>query len=131
MLQKHDAIQQFASARTALLRERELIQSQLQRINAVLGGIKPVGDATSPPSSLPKRRGRPPGRKPSSPLNMREAIAQVTARQPLALRDIVPAMQRIGYPFATSKPANSVGAFLYSKAGKKLFKRAGGKFQSK
>lgn len=131
MLQKHDTVQQFTSIHADLLREREAIQSRLQRINAALGGMKPTDETTPSPSSLPKRRGRPPGRKPRSLLNAREAIIQVTAKQPLTIHEIVAAVQRIGYRFATKNPAGSVSAFLYSKAGKKLIKRAGGKFQGK
>jgi len=63
-------------------------------------------------------------------MSIREAIAKVTSREPLGLSDLVDAVQKIGYKFESSNPRNSVGAYLYSKHGKKYFKNVGGKFSS-
>ena len=135
MRKQNDAVQQFTVLRAALLSEREAIQKRLQQINAALGGGSITGAAISAPvsaASAPKRRGRPPG-KPHSTANampIREAIAKVTAKQPLSVREIVDAVQKVGYKFQSSNPVNSVGAYLYGAHGKKHFKRANGKFRA-
>ena len=64
-------------------------------------------------------------------MSIREAIIQVTKSKPLKLAEIVQAVQKIGYKFASKNPGNSVGAFLYGKDGKKHFKRVDGKFRPK
>jgi hypothetical protein len=59
---------------------------------------------------------------------MREVISKLVAKTPMRINDIVDGMQRSGYVFKSSKPANSVGAYLYGPEGKKHFTRADGKF---
>jgi hypothetical protein len=63
-------------------------------------------------------------------MSLREAIIKVTAKKPLSIREIVDAVQKIDYKFSTSDPVNSVGAYLYSKSGKKSFKKVDGKFSA-
>ena len=141
-IKNQDPLQQFQALRTSLLLERETIQKRLQQIDAALGSSGAV--AVAP---VAKKRGRPPGsssqlhasaqtpkpvlakggKRPQNKLTMQQAIAQVTAQQPLGVNDVVAAMRKIGYLFQSAKPANSVGAYLYS-GGKKHFKRVDGKF---
>lgn len=143
---KQDSVQQFRALRASLLSERVAMQKRLQQIDAALG--EDDGVTTAPAvASVAKKRGRPPGsrtkvkasapapksgsakggKRPQNALTMQQAIAQVTAQQPLGVSDVVAAMKQIGYTFQSAKPANSVGAYLYS-AGKKHFKRVDGKF---
>ncbi len=63
-------------------------------------------------------------------ISIREAIMRVTSKEPLTVRDIVPAVQKLGYKFQSSNPVNSVGAYLYGAHGKKHFKRSKGKFSA-
>ncbi len=122
-MRKHsDAVQQFTALRSALLREREVIQQRLQRIDTALAGT-----GERPGLTRRKPRGHAQGRRPENTMNIREAIAQVTVKKPLSVREIVEAVQKIGYRFQSANPVNSVGAYLYG-AGKKVFKRTDGKF---
>lgn len=122
MQKQSDAIQQFTALRSALLREREAIQQRLQRIDAAL-----AGRGETPAPSKQKTHGRTQGSRPENTMNIREAIVRVTAKKPLSVREIVEAVQKIGYRFQSANPVNSVGAYLYG-AGKKVFKRTDGKF---
>ncbi len=60
---------------------------------------------------------------------MREAISRALSAGPLRIQQIVAAMLEQKYPFISSKPVNSVGAYLYGPEGKKCFKRKDGLFQ--
>jgi len=117
MRKQNDAVQQFTALRSALLREREKIQARLLEIDEALGSSGGSG----------QRRGRVLGARPENSMNIREAVARVTAKKPLSIREIVAEVQKIGYRFQSSNPVNSVGAYLYG-AGKKEFKRTDGKF---
>lgn len=123
MAQQIDVVQQYKKLQAALQRERIDLQNRLQQIDAALA------DSGSPlPVLLSQpRRGRPPGGTKSG-MNMREAITQVTAQQPLKVREIAKAMKQLGYKFTSKKPANSVGAFLYGPGGKEHFKKVDGRF---
>ena len=59
-------------------------------------------------------------------LSLREAIRQATARKPLTKAEILEAVDKLGYKFSTSKPANSLNSVLYSD--KKEFQNVGGRF---
>jgi hypothetical protein len=132
MPKQNDAVQQFTALRNRLMTERAALQKRIQQINAALGSGE-TQTAAAPAAA--RKRGRPPGRPPGTPriagnaLSIREAITKVTARQPLGVRDIVSAVQKIGYKFQSSNPINSVGAYLYGAHGKKHFKRVDGKFK--
>ena len=144
-MKNQDPLQQYRALRLLLAKERDAIQQRLQELNAALGGNggEVVASAVVP---VAKKRGRPAGssnkvknapapkpvlakggKRPQNKLTMQQAIAQVTAQQPLGVNDVVAAMKKIGYIFQGAKPANSVGAYLYS-GGKKHFKRVDGKF---
>jgi hypothetical protein len=115
-----DALKVFLQARAALLREREELLARIREIDAALGSM----GGQRPSGSTGYRH--PPRAK--NTMNIQEAISQVTAKKPLRIREIVEAVQKIGYKFTSSNPVNSVGAWLYSAAGKRAFKRADGRF---
>jgi len=138
-----DSLQRFVALRNSLQQERAALQRRLKEIDAALGT-----ESSSPAAAAaPARRGRPPGRPRATPapgaprrgpgrpprndLSMRDAIARAIESRPLAIRDIVDSMQRLGFIFKSKNPVNSVGAYLYGPEGKKHFKRADGKFSSK
>jgi hypothetical protein len=121
MRKQNDAVQQFTTLRSALLREREAIQQRLRLIDAALAGSREL------PAAKLKTPGRRRGARPENAMNIRDAIARVTAKKALSIREIVEAVQKIGYRFQSANPVNSVGAYLYG-SGKKDFKRTDGKF---
>ena len=60
-------------------------------------------------------------------MSLREAVRQATARKPLTKAEILEAIDKLGYKFNTSKPANSLNSVLY---GDKEFQNVGGRFSS-
>ena len=58
-------------------------------------------------------------------MSLREAVQQATARKPLTKAEILEAIDKLGYKFSTSKPANSLNSVLY---GDKEFQNVGGRF---
>jgi hypothetical protein len=86
MRKQNDAVQQFTALRSALLREREKLQARLREIDEALGNAGGGGP----------RRGRVLGARPENAMNIREAVAKVTAKKPLSIREIVAEVQKIG-----------------------------------
>jgi hypothetical protein len=129
MRKQIDSVQQFTNLRAALVSERETLRKRLQQLDAALAGIG-TGAAPRAQEKAARRSVKPSARpsRASNTMSIREAVAKVTARKPLSVREIVEAVQKIGYKFTSSDPVNSVGAYLYGAHGRKLFKRADGKF---
>ena len=48
-------------------------------------------------------------------MSMREAVMQVLSKGPLSRKELVGAVQGVGYVFTTKNPANSLGSVLYAK----------------
>jgi hypothetical protein len=120
-----DSIKQFIKVRAALQSERNAIALRLTEIEAALGTMSSVPAAA--PTAGRRRMGRPPGSRSGSGMNMREAIATSLKNSPMRIAEIVESMKKMGYPFTTKNPKNSVGAFLYG-PGKKFFKGSRGQF---
>jgi hypothetical protein len=135
-----DPLQYFVRLRTSLERERASLTRRLAEIERALGMVN-TGTPTGASVPAAPRRGRPPGstNKPKltggtikNKMTMREAVAKALSDGPLRFREIVPAMQRAGYKFASRNPVKAAGKFLYGPAGKKHFKRsADGAFSPK
>lgn len=115
--------------------ERSSIRERLSALESVLGAVAAVagqgaGSAVSAPSA-PRRRGRPPGSRNAPKVGaaragkfgLREAVGQALAKQPLSINELVPAVQRLGYRFASKNPRNSLGAYLYSPRGQEDFRK--------
>ena len=122
MAQHQDALGQFRKLYQNLSQERDRIQARIAELDAALNLSSAAGVTSSATRSS---FGRVSGEAVSkNGLGMREAIQQVTASSPLPVRQIVEAMQQIGFKFRSSNPVNSVGSYLYGKEGKKHFKRS-------
>src|SRR6266576_6029541 len=110
-----DSVQRFTALRAALVSEREVIRKRLQQIDTALGGA--AGKISAPPAQkkAAPRSAKPSARpsRASNTMSIREAVAKVTAKKPLSVREIVEAVQKIGYKFTSRDPVNSVGAYLY------------------
>src|SRR5437016_2295432 len=117
---KHDPLTQYISLRDALVREKAELEQRLREISQALGsdqGSVGTAAATSPPPTpraTPAYSGRRTGRG-NNALSLREAVIEVLSRQPLSRREIIAAVQRIGYRFASKDPLNSLGMVLYGK----------------
>jgi hypothetical protein len=114
---KPDAIQQFTKLRDSLIAEKGHLQQRLSQIDLALGrptnGPGRVAGAT---------RGRGRGR---NGLSLKAAILQATAKKALTKEEILAAVKKAGYKFATQRPIATLNAYLYQKG---KFVRRDGRF---
>jgi len=133
MLMRIDPLEQYARLRKQLTDEKAQLQTRLAEINAVLS----PEDVSVPSSSLDTvatesftlvpaatRRGRKP--RGTNAVSMREAVLKALANGPLARKELVKAVEAVGYVFTSKNPLNSVGSVLYSK--NSPIKNRGGKY---
>ena len=59
-------------------------------------------------------------------MSLREAVVKALSNGPLARKELVEAVEVVGYRFNTRNPLNSIGSVLYAKKG--AVKSKGGKF---
>jgi len=116
---KLDAIQQFTKLRDSLIAEKGHLQQRLSQIDLALGrpteGSGRVAGAT---------RGRGRGR---NGLSLKAAIIQATAKKALTKEEILAAVKKAGYKFATKRPIATLNAYLYQKGN---FVRRDGRFSA-
>jgi len=114
-----DILQQYVSARNALLDEKAQTESRLQQLNQALTGT-PVVQAVAPkPVEKVPRQTR-------SPISMRAAVVQVTTGHPMTKPEILAAIQNLGFRSASKKPRRRLDNLLYGKNPR--FKRENGRF---
>jgi hypothetical protein len=126
-----DPLQQYAKLHKQLTEEKGELESRLNQINQVLGGER-APEESAPSPSVPmevaprpaKRRGRKP--KAGNQMSMREAVLTALSQGPLARKELVKAVEDVGYVFTTKNPLNSIGSILYAK--NTQVKSKGGKF---
>jgi hypothetical protein len=120
-----DKLQQYLASLEALHAEKAELEARLAKIEAALTGAQAAirGGRHRRLDGVRPRRGRRGG------LSLREAVAQVTRHRPLRKPEILQAVQKIGYKFATSDPMNSLNAMLYAPANR--FRNVKGRFAPK
>jgi hypothetical protein len=121
-----DKLQRYLASLEELRAEKAELEARLEKIEEALAG--------SPGSVKGARRGRTArrgggrrGRR--NGLSLRAAVTQATRNRPLSKAEILEAVQKIGYKFATKDPLNSLNAMLYAPANK--FRNQNGKFSPK
>ena len=112
-----DTIKQFLSSRESLQKEKAALENRLAQINRALSN-----QVSAAPVVAAKRKAV---ARVVNKLSLREAIVQATQARPLTKLEILAAVKKLGYRFATKDPMNSLGATLYNP---KKFKRVNGKF---
>jgi hypothetical protein len=105
---KNDIVSKYITLREGLTKEKQQLEERLSRINEALGESEGFGGA-----GASRGRGRPPGG--SGTLSLREAVLQATGKRSMTKQEILDEVQRLGYRFSTSNPANSLGTILYGK----------------
>jgi hypothetical protein len=129
-----DQLKRFVALRSSLEKERLALQKRLADLNAAFGSEEEKVD--SAPAALPTQGAAPTRkitaiRQPKSVKNkmtLREAVTQVTKDKALTRREIIDAVQKAGFQFASKDPMNSLGAFLYTN--KRTFKNEDGKWRA-
>lgn len=116
-------IQKFIELKKELVAEREAIRERLAQINLALGEQSDAAPILAPRAAPPTTRSR---TRPENSLSLKSAILQVTKSRPLTKKDILSAIRKLGYRFATNDPMNSMGVILYGKNPK--FRNQNGKF---
>ena len=118
-----DRLQRYLASLDELRTEKAELESRLEKINHALAG-SPIGRGGGRSRRLGRRAGG--GVRRRNGLSLRAAVAQVTKNRPLAKAEILEAVRKLGYKFATKDPMNSLNAMLYAPANK--FRNQGGKF---
>ena len=126
-----DPLQQYAKLHKQLTEEKAQLESRLNQINQVLGDERPpeqIVPSSSGPAEVPARPAARRGRKPraGNEMSMREAVLKALSQGPLARKELVKAVEDVGYVFTTKNPLNSIGSILYAK--NTPVKSKGGKF---
>jgi hypothetical protein len=115
-----DPLQQYAKLHKQLTEEKGELESRLNQINQVLGGERPpeqIAPSPSVPMEVAPRPAKGRGRKPKAgnQMSMREAVLKALSQGPLARKELVKAVEDVGYVFTTKNPLNSIGSILYAK----------------
>src|SRR5688500_13330802 len=116
-----DKLHKYLASLQELRAEKNELEARLEKINEALAeapGARARGGRRSA-----GRRG--PGRRRNG-LSLRAAVVQVTKGRALTKPEILEAVKKIGYKFATKDPMNSLNAMLYAPANK--FRNQNGKF---
>ena len=120
---KTDSLQQYLVLQQSLRREKTALELRLTRINAVLANRgTSVADSRAAGKA---RRVRRPLPRIKNPMSLRAAVNKVTRGRPLTKKEILKAIGKLGYRFATKNPMNTLNATLYAN---KQFKNQNGKF---
>jgi len=117
---KFDSIKQFAKLRDSLAAEKSQLERRLSEINVVLG--RPTGEGSRRDGVEAPRRGRA-----RNGLSLKAAIIQATAKKALTKEEILAAVKKAGYKFATKRPIATLNAYLYQKGN---FVRRDGRFSA-
>ena len=84
------------------------------------------GGAKKPRAAKKKGTGLGARTRAQNKMSLKEAVRQATARKPMTKAEILEAIDKLGYKFSTSKPANSLNSVLYGD--KEDFQNVGGRF---
>ena len=99
-------LEEFMGMRESLLGERKSLEEQIKQIDEALG----VPDGLGLRGVVGRRRVK----RARNEMSLKQAISEVIAKKPMGRREILTAVQELGYKFSTSHPFNSLSAALYS-----------------
>jgi hypothetical protein len=124
-------LEKYLKMRKSLLKEKTKLETRLADINAALGITEAPAAVPTPGQATKIKLVKGPRRKwkrMKNAMSLREAVLKVTARAALTKPEIIEAVQKLGYKFATDNPTNRLGVLLYGK--KPKFKNDQGKFSA-
>jgi hypothetical protein len=121
-----DILQRYLASHEAIRREKTVLESRLARIKQALAGRAMMPTSSSRMLLAVPRRARRAGKRAANSMSLVEAMRKVTSAKPLTKPEILAAIKKLGYKFASANPMNSINVKLYTRG---LFvKRAGGRF---
>jgi hypothetical protein len=112
-------LKKYVALRESLLKEKSNLEARLAEVNEALGSER---SGTLPRVTAVRARG---GKRARNKVSLKDAVIQVTSGKALSKSDILDAVRKIGYKFATDDPMNSLNTVLYTG---KVFKNSDGKF---
>jgi len=115
---KNDPIQQYKQLRQALIDERDQIRARLVEIEAALEDAPAPKAAKTPAKAAAPRARRARASRGGNKLSLKAAVIQVLSQKPMKRKEILEAVKKIGYTFASKTPLNSLGVVLYGKSPK-------------
>jgi hypothetical protein len=124
---RFDPLERYAKFKQQLFEEKRQLEGRLAELNQALGSETASSQtsqnaAIEPPSTA--RRGR--RGSGSNGMSMRDAVLKALSKGPLARKELVQAVEGVGYKFSSKNALNSIGSILYGK--NSPVKRKGGKF---
>ena len=117
---KLDSIQQFTKFRDSLVAEKSHLEQRLSQLDQVLGRSPETDSRRAGGATRGRGRGR-------NGLSLKAAILQATAKKALTKEEILAAVKKAGYKFATNRPIATLNAYLYQKG---KFVRRDGRFSA-
>lgn len=122
-----DKLKQFISLRDELVAEKRSLEQRLIELNRILGSERTaVSVPVAAPAQPRTRRSRRSFTRMQNDISLKDAILKVNTK-PMTKAEILSAVQKLGYKFATSNPMNSVNVILYGR--KPKFANENGKFR--
>jgi hypothetical protein len=123
-----DPLQQFARLRQQLIEEKSQLEARLGEITQVLG--VEIASSQAPQITTHEAPSRPVARRErgraDNEMSLREAVLKALSAGPRTRKELVNAVEEVGYVFHTANPLNSIGSVLYGK--NTPVKSKGGKF---
>jgi hypothetical protein len=107
------------SLHSSIIRERESLVARLREVDAALASMGVTTTQRIYGMHTPTGRTR-------NKLSLRKTVIQILQGKAMTKEEILDAVIRAGYVFATDDPMNSLGVILYGRNPK--FKKTGGKF---
>jgi hypothetical protein len=118
----NDPLKAFVALRSSLEARRAKLVADIAEIDAALGSLGVGTPGKGKGAAAPKAKTS----RAANKLSLKEAVIESISKAPLSKEDILLAVKKLGYRFASKNPVNSLNALLYGK--KPKFKNTDGKF---
>ena len=116
---KLNDVQKFVALRASLLTEKAELEQRLAQIKEALSGEVPSPVAAPPPVARKQVK------RVKNVMSLNAAVRQVTRAKASTKPEILAAIDKLGYRFATKEPVGSLNSVLYAKG---QFKNDNGRF---
>ncbi|MEN9575850.1 MAG: hypothetical protein RL514_3705 [Verrucomicrobiota bacterium] len=121
-------VDQYMAMRASLTQEKATLETRLAAINRALDGSPGPAAAKPGPKPEPKLAAKPGARRgprAKNSMTMKEAMTQALGDKALGRKELLEAVQKLGYKFSAKDALSSISTVLYTD---KSFKNTDGKF---